>query len=245
MVPIVNGSKGRTEQRHIAQVLGFLHHLLTRQGNFRRPKTLRNIISLKILQIRIFYVWKATQFGLFWYSPHFKTWSKAEFLTASCQSGPENHSTLQTMNIIDKKKWEQLRASEKTGYKSLDLGIVDTVFISEWSRILLRSKFWYEDCIRDGQIEWLISCVLWSAKLVSLLLSYVWNHQGKGFGRCRTLYQVDIEFYGAEAKARLKPRTSFNLLTFVNLYFVLQELFIFIGYKSSGQKNLLQQIICY
>ena len=86
------------------------------------------------------------------------------------------------------------------------------------SRILLRSKFWYEDCIRDGQIEWLISCVLWSAKLVSLLLSYVWNHQGKGFGRCRTLYQVDIEFYGAEAKAgpraRLKLRAS-SLLTFV------------------------------
>ena len=87
-----------------------------------------------------------------------------------------------------------------------------TVFENLRSRILLRSKFWYENCIRDGQIEWLISCVLWSAKLVSLLLSYVWNHQGKGFGRCRTLYQVDIEFYGAEAKAkpsaRLKPHCA-------------------------------------
>jgi hypothetical protein len=46
---------------------------------------------------------------------------------------------------------------------------------------------------QDGQIEWLISCVLSSAKLVSLLVS---NHQGKGFRR-RTLYQVDIEFHVA------------------------------------------------
>ena len=66
--------------------------------------------------------------------------------------------------------------------------------------------------------------------LPSSPLSYVWNHQGKGFGRCRTLYQVDIEFYGAEAKARLKLRTS-SLLTFVRqsteiveLYYVPDEL---------------------
>ena len=62
------------EQRHIAQVLGFLHHLLTRQGNFRRPQTLRNIINLKTLKKQNILCLKSHSIkGFFCYSPHFKT----------------------------------------------------------------------------------------------------------------------------------------------------------------------------
>ena len=45
---------------------------------------------------------------------------------------------------------------------------------------------------QDGQIEWLISYVLSSAKLVPLSLSQ--TIKAKALRRCRTLYQVDIEF---------------------------------------------------
>ena len=49
---------------------------------------------------------------------------------------------------------------------------------------------------QDGQIEWLISYVLSSAKLVPLSLSQ--TIKAKALRRCRTLYQVDIELLQLE-----------------------------------------------
>ena len=95
---------------------------------------------------------------------------------------------------------------EKKGQKFRTFDSFPTITTILWSRILLRSKFWYEDCIRDGQIEWLISCVLWSAKLVSLLLSLMSETiKAKALGDVAHFIKSILSF------TELKPRSIVSL----------------------------------